>query len=132
MRKSVLIIISLVFVIAVALVSFLGVNHKTFHEIVSVSSVSFVGDGIQIGTDGTKQIVLRPDENGVRQYQIKYSVTPDEATDTTVSFGYDDKNGLVNISEDGLVTFQRAGTVIVTVEPNDGSDCSDTLKIIFR
>ncbi|MBR5817367.1 MAG: hypothetical protein IKY62_01850 [Clostridia bacterium] len=132
MKKSVIIVISLVFIMSVVLVNFFGLNHQVFNETVYVSEVHFTGENITTDTNGIKQIVLRPDENGVRQYQLKYTVTPENASNPTVSFNYDDKNGLVHVSETGLVTFQRAGVVIITIKPNDLSDCSDTLKIIFR
>ena len=132
MKKSVIIVISLVFIMAVVLVNFFGLNHQVFNETVYVSDIRFTGEDFATDSNGIKQIVLRPDENGVRQYQLKYTVGPENATDPTVSFNYDDKNGLVHVSETGLVTFQRSGVVIITVKPNDLSDCSDTIKIIFR
>ena len=132
MKKSVVIIISLVFVVAVLLVNFLGINHTLPFEKINVTSVSFVDENIKINSNGEKYIRLSPDENGERKYQIQYVVTPDNATDKKVLFSYNSKNGLASIDENGLVTFTRKGSIIVTITPNDKSNCSDTLTIDFK
>ena len=132
MKKSVIIIIAIIFVVSIALVNFLGVNPKVFNEVVYVSSISFVDENIKTNENGEKYIRLSPDENGERKYQIQYQVNPDNASNTEVRFGYDSSNGLVSIDENGLVTFARKGTVIVTITPADGSNCSDTLTINFK
>ena len=133
MKKSVIIIIALVFVISVALVNFLGVNHKIFDEVISVSEISFSDERIGIDEKtGEKYLVLSPDESGNRIYQIQYVIGPENATDKNVLFAYDSQNGLASIDENGVVTFTRSGTIFVTITPADGSDCSDTLKIKFK
>ena len=134
MKKSVIIIISVIFVISIALVNFLGVNPKVFNEIIYVSNVSFVDENIKTGTDSEgkeyKYIRLSPDENGERTYQINYSIGPDNATNKGVRYAISSKSATVD--ENGLVTFTKKGDAVVTIMPIDGSNCSDTLTISFK
>ena len=132
MKKSVIIIIAIIFVVSIALVNFLGVNPKVFNEVVYVSEISFVDENIKIGEEGDKYIRLSPDENGERKYQIQYLIGPENASNKEVRFAYDGKNGLASIDENGLVTFTKKGSIIVTITPADGSNCSDTLTINFK
>lgn len=132
MKKSVIIVIAIIFVVSIALVNFLGVNPKVFNEVIYVNSISFVDENIKTNEKGEKYIRLSPDENGERKYQIEYQVGPEDASNKSVRFGYDSSNGLVSIDENGLVSFTRKGTVIVTITPADGSNCSDTLVISFK
>ena len=135
MKKSVIIIIALVFVISIALVNFLGVKHKVFDEVVYVSEISFADENIKIQYDASGEIVgksirLSPDENGNRTYQIKYTVGPEDATNKEVRFAISSK--VATVDENGLVTFTKKGDATVTILPADGSDCKDTLTISFR
>lgn len=132
MKKSVFIVIAIVFVISVALVNFLGVKPKDFNVVVYVNSISFVDENIKVNEKGEKSISLSPDENGERKYQIQYLINPENASNKGVRFGYDSSNGLATIDENGLVTFTKKGTIIVTITPADGSNCSDTLTIRFK
>ena len=131
MKKSVIIIIAIVFVISVALVNFLGVKHKVFDEIIYVSEISFDDENIKIReSDGAKYIRLSPDENGDRKYQIRYIIGPDEATNKGVRYAI--SSNCASVDENGLVTFTKKGDAIVTIMPDDDSDCTDTLTISFK
>lgn len=134
MKKSVIIIIAVVFVISIALVNFLGVKPKVFNEVVYVSSISFVDENIKVSVDNEgkiqKSIRLSPDENGDRKYQINYTIGPEDATNKGVRYAISSKSA--TIDENGLVTFTKKGDAIVTIMPDDGSNCSDTLTISFR
>ena len=132
MKKSVVILIALIFVASVVAVSFFGLQFKTFDEIVYVESIEILEDNLTTNPEGQKYVVIRPDENGVRQYQIKYRVHPDNATDDSVTFVYDKQNTNVSVDENGVVTFAKGGTsVTVQVKANDGS-ASASITIFAR
>ncbi len=120
MKKSVIILIALIFIASVVTVSFFGLKFKTFDEIVYVSEIEILNDDVLVNDEGTPYIIVHP-ENGVRQYQIKWRVYPDNATDDSVSFAYDSQNENVTIDENGIVTFQTRGAVTVQIIANDGS-----------
>ena len=90
MKKSVVILIALIFIASVVSVSFFGLQFKTFEEIVYVESIELLDENLKVDENGDKYVVIRPDENGERKYQIKYRVHPDNATDDGVRFAYDE------------------------------------------
>ncbi|MBO7341049.1 MAG: hypothetical protein J6U87_00030 [Clostridia bacterium] len=121
MKKSVVILIALIFIASVVAVSFFGLQFKTFDEIVYVESIEILNEDVELDDTGMPFVVVFPDANGVRQYQIKWRVHPDNATDDGVSFAYDSQGGAVTIDENGVVTFQTRGGVTVQIIAKDGS-----------
>ena len=132
MKKSVIISIALIYALSIFLVTFFGLKHKTFNEIIYVSQVEIIEDNASYTASGIKYIILSPDENGNRQYQIKWKVTPEDANNTKVDFVYDTQKKHVSVDENGLVTFTTSGSADIKVVATDGTTISDTIKIIFR
>ena len=131
MKKSVVILIALIFIASVVSVSFFGLQFKTFDEVVYVESIEIFDENMKISDTGEQYVVIRPDANGVRQYQINYRVYPDNATDSSVSYAYDTQNTNVSIDENGVVTFKKQGVVTVQIIANDGS-AKASIKILSR
>ena len=132
MKKSVVILIAIIYIASIALVSFFGLQFKTFDEIVYTTSVELLNEDIKTDKNGGKYVVIRPDENGERKYQILYRVYPDNATDSGVSFVYDKQKTSVSIDENGVVTFTKKGAVTIQILTKDGSGASATLTIYAR
>ncbi len=136
MKKSVVILIGIIYIASIALVGFLGIKHKVFEEVIPVERVEILNEGLKDSTQWGKYIVIRPDDNGELKYQIKYRVYPDNATDQSVSFAYDTQVTGITISETGLVVFTEpitsAKTVKIQIIANDGSGASATITIIAR
>ena len=131
MKKSVVILIALIFIASVVSVSFFGLKFKTFDEIVYVESIELLDENLKVDDQGVKYVVIRPDENGERKYQIKYRVHPDNATENGVTFAYDEQNTSVTVDETGVVTFAKEGVVTVQIIAKDGS-AKTSIKIISR
>jgi hypothetical protein len=131
MKKSVVILIALIFIASVVSVSFFGLKFKTFDEIVYVESIELLDENLKVDDQGVKYVVIRPDENGERKYQIKYRVHPDNATENGVTFAYDEQNTSVTVDETGVVTFAKKGVVTVQIIAKDGS-AKTSIKIISR
>lgn len=132
MKKSVVISIGIIYALSIFLVTFFGLRHKSFNDIIYVSQIEIVEPNASFTSDGTKYIVLSPDANGKREYQLVWTVTPDNATNSNVTFDYDKQKSNVTVDKNGLVTFTSKGSVDVTVTAADGTSQSDTIKIIFR
>lgn len=132
MKKSVVILIAIIYVAAIALVSFFGLQYKVFEEIISVEKIEILNSGLKESDQWGKYIVIYPDENGDRRFQIEYRVYPDNATDNSVEFSYDKQNKNVTVDENGVVTFQGPGMIKVQVTAKDGSAVSATITIIAR
>lgn len=136
MKKSVVILIGIIYIASIALVGFLGIKHKVFEEVIPVERVELLNEGLEYSEQWKNYVVIRPDENGELKYQIKYRVYPDNASDQSVSFSYDTQITGVTVSPTGLVEFTEAFTgaklVKIQIIANDGSGASATITIIAR
>ena len=129
MKKSVIILIALIYVASVALVSFFGLQFKIFEEIISVERVEITNENQKYSEQQGDYVVIRPNEKGEWVYQIKYRVFPDNATNSDVDFAYEDVS-YASVDENGIVTFTSSGVLKVRVIATDGSNCEDTITII--
>lgn len=129
MKKSVVILIAVIYVAAIALVSFFGIRSELLEETVYVSGIEIVGDGITTSASGAKSVRVYLDENGHGEYQLDWRVTPTNATNTKVIFNYDESKTYVTVDDKGLVKFTRPGVITVTLTPADGTVLSAPVQI---
>lgn len=134
MKKSVVILILVIYLVSVALVSFFGLQYKTFDEVIYTEKIEFLNDDIKTADDGTLYAMAQKDETtGKWTYQIKYRVYPDNATNSAVEYIYDiQKTGVTVDTDTGVITFDRKGALTVTIKPKDGTDISATVMIRAR
>lgn len=132
MKKSVVILIAIIYVAAIALVSFFGLQYKIFEEIISVERIEILNEGLKENETWGKYVIISPDENGDRRFQIQYRVYPDNATNNAVEFSYDKQNTSVTVDENGVVTFSSPGMIKIQVTATDGSAISASITIIAK
>ena len=132
MKKSVIILIALIYVASVALVSFFGLQFKVFEEIIPVERVDITNEGLEYNEIWGDYIVIdKANEKGEVRYQINYHVYPENATNTKVNFSYQaSPEGCATIDEFGVVSFSSIGMIKVFVITTDGGDAQDTITII--
>ena len=130
MKKSVVILIAIIYVAAIALVSFFGLQFKVFEQIVPVEKIEILNTGLKENELFGKYAVVTLDENNEAKYLIECRVYPDDATNKEISFAYDLQTKNVTVDEKGLVTFSGISTVTITIAPRDGSDTSAKITII--
>ena len=130
MKKSVVILILVIYLVSVALVSFFGLQFKVFEEVVYVESVELLNEGLlvpEFEADFDYYALVAPNEQGELRYQIKYRVHPDNATDQRVDFVLENASGDgevtgVSVDANGVVKMEKVGTaVIVSVVAKNGS-----------
>ena len=129
MKKSVVILIAVIYVAAIALVSFFGIKSELLEETVYVSGIELVGDTIITSANGSKSVRVYLDANGNGEYQLDWRVTPTNATNTKVIFNYDKSKTYVSVDENGLVKFVRPGVITVTLTPADGTILPEPVEI---
>ena len=132
MKKSVIVLIAIIYVAAIGLVSFYGLKFKVFEEVVPVESIELLNTGLNTDKNGEPFVVIYPDSQGRRQYQLEYRVHPDNATDTKVSFAIDSPANAATVSETGLVVFEKSGSAKIFIVAADGSNAQVTLLIVAR
>ena len=126
MKKSVVILIGLIYVASILVVTFFGLKHNTFFDDIVVENVEIINEGIRYTRDGQKYIVISPGET---TFQIEYKVTPEDAVNKIVSFVIDSQNSIATVDENGLVTFSDIGSVIVYVVADDTSGAKDKIEV---
>ena len=131
MKKSVVILIAIIYVASIALVSFFGLQFKVFNEIIYSNEIQILNQDIKLEKSGTPYAFAQKGEDGVWRYQLEWRVYPDDVTDSGVTFSYDNKNNTVSVDENGVVTMTKKGAVTIKILPQDGSpEVSATLKIL--
>lgn len=134
MKKSVVISIGIIYALSIFLVTFFGLKHQTFNEIIYISQVEIIEDKATYLEDGTKFLLLTDSKDGVYQYQLKWVVTPENATNGAVTFIYDKQKTNVTVDEKGLVTFTSKGypdSVTITIRSTDGTKQSDSISLMI-
>ena len=91
MKKSVVILIGIIYLVSVALVSFFGLDFKVFEEVVYVERVEILNKGTE-EFGGIPCVYVKAGADGIYRYQIEYRVYPDNATNQEVDFIYDKQN----------------------------------------
>ena len=135
MKKTSIILIAVIYLCAIVLVSFFGLNYKEFNKVVYATSVEVINETDRYMTDEEgyemKQYIVQKDETtGLRQFKIEWRIEPaDSVTNKNVRFIYEESANYT-VDENGLVTFNKAKTsVIIKVVPDDNSDCFDKIII---
>lgn len=133
MKKSVIILIAIIYAASITLVTFFGLKYSShFTEEILVEKLEIINEGIRIDeADGSKYIILYPDEEGKRTFQVEYSITPDDAHNKDVEFSLD--GDVASVDENGLVTFNQPGRQGATlhVVTTDGTRLKDSILIVF-
>lgn len=132
MKKSVVILIGVIYALSIVIVTLYGLNFGTFNDPKYVTGIEITDSDLKYDESGLKYVSLSPDGNGKRQYQIHWTVTPDDANNKNVTFSYDTSKAYVSVDENGLVSFTEPGVITVTVKAADGTPYYDTIKIIFK
>lgn len=137
MKKSVVILIGVIYIAAIALVSFFGLQFKVFEEIVDVEFIELLDKDNKMDYSdylGGNYIVVPRDANGEASYQIEYRVHPDNATNQGVNFVYDEVDG-ISVDENGVVKFaanSAENMLTVIIVAKDGTNKQAKLTVIAQ
>ena len=144
MKKSVIILIALIYVASIALVGFFGLKFKIFEEIVYPTGVELLNDDLvdlreDLGLDEDAELLFdyytyATKKDGVYKYQIEYKLLPENTTDTTVYYSYDEEaaaNAGITVDEFGVVTFTQQGALTIQLIPKTNGDAPSKRICIF-
>lgn len=145
MKKSVIILIALIYVASIALVGFFGIKFKIFEEIVYPTGIELLNDDLESVDDLKAEFgdaeydfdyyTFATKVGNVYKYQLEYKLLPENTTETTVYFSYDkdsaEKDG-ITVDEHGVVTFTKSGTAItIQIIPKANGDTPSKRICIF-
>ena len=141
MKRSVIVLIGIIYILAIVVVSFFGLKIETFNETKYVESVEITNMDMECTIEddngkciGEKYVVITyvDDPDNPTSYQLEWHVYPDDATRKIVSFAYDESKSFVTVNEFGAVIFSAKGSITVYVNSTDGSAKTDAITIIAK
>ncbi len=126
-KKIVVIVVIVECIFAVLMVSLLGAAIENAHKETKCSDVYFTNaDYEKLRDDYVISVELSDTKRG---YQLYYIVSPDTTTDKSVKFE-SSKPDKVLVSATGYVTFLEDVAVTVTITAADGSNKTDTVRLV--
>ena len=144
MKKSVIILIGVVYILSIFVVSFLGLKIDAFEQVVYVERIEIINevDGDACKVSSEKRICVKEDhDDGEKYFVVKYDpfaeatvvtidwrVYPDNATISDVSLIYDEDDPNFTIIGN-TVAFTGKCTTQVSVYSTDGSGKKATVTI---
>ncbi len=137
MKKSVVVLILLIYAASVVIVSFFGMQVTSYNPSIYVEKVECTNDDIVIGENGEKYIIktFDPDIDSLENVVIlTWKVYPEDATVRDVVFEYE-QTSIANFDKVPIIQFNRWGLVTVTIKPVDRvstSDVYETVTIWFK
>ena len=117
MKKSVVIVIALIYVAAIALVSFLGLNPKSYNDVSYVESIKVSADHEIKMIQGEDSIHFLNEfkADGTRTIQLYCEVKPENASNKKINYVLEKDNTAATVDENGLITITEPGTQIFPV-----------------
>ena len=133
MKKSVVILIALIYVASIAVVGFLGLKANSYNDVIYVESIQILNDYTVPQTTRKKTIVL---EQGQNTIQINCKVIPEEASDTKIIYMLASDCTIATVDENGLLVFTDDGTqpvysVTLYIYSHQNTTINDELLIYY-
>ncbi len=132
MKKSVIILIGIIYAASITLVTFFGLQYNNYvAEEIPVSTVTITNENLRFTDSGKKYVALFANEAGERKFQVEYKVAPDDAYNKDVIF-HMEENDYATVDENGLVTFSVPNrSVELYVISSSDTGKYDVIDIIF-
>ena len=135
MKKSVVILIALIYVASIAIVGFLGLQAKSYNDVVYAESIEILTDYSIDKNTGSKFIVFDSNASENKSIKLDCRVRPYNATDTKVIYSLSNDCTNAAIDENGLLTFigdtNRVFSVKVYIYSNQNRTVSDEILIYY-
>lgn len=140
MKKSVIVLIAIIYVASIFVVGFFGMQIKAFDTIIYITDIECSNENIITKPDKTKEIKFDYDsskDDMENSLIITYDVYPKDSTlkgSDAVKLVYDTEHKLIAKElwiVDGLaITFKSKGVLTFYLKSLDGSNVVETINII--
>ena len=128
MKKSVLIVIGLVYIASILIIGFFGMRQVVYSNIIYVKEIECINE--EARDMGSYKMIVVDYVEGNTGVQLSYRVTPDDATNKDVQFVYNEEQNVALVTELGAVIFNSPGLIIVQIKSTDGSVASETVWVL--
>jgi hypothetical protein len=116
MKKSVIILIFLIYAASIAMVGFLGLQAKSYNDVIYAESLEIINDYKVDSNTGNKYIVFNPTDKSDKTLQLECKVLPDNTSDKKIIYSLDPECKTATIDENGLLTFTAETTRPISVK----------------
>ena len=132
MKKSVIILIFIIYIASIVFINFFGLKILSFEENIYATSVECINSDMKVSSDGTYKFVGLKYTTELT-YTIEHKVYPENATNNKVEYIYD-KTANISIDQNtGIVTFKKPTNIredhIITIRTLDGTNKEAIIKI---
>ena len=128
MKKSVLIVIGLVYIASILIIGFFGMRQVVYSNIIYVREIECINE--EARDMGDYKMIIVDYIEGNTGVKINYSVTHDDATNKDVTFIYDENKTVATVTDLGTVVFNSPGLIVVRIASTDGTIASETVWIV--
>lgn len=139
MKKSVILTIGVIYVIAIVVVGFIGLKMQVYNQQKYVEKITCISEGYHKYPDGHPKKkagfdgYIQPDYQEGLKVEIKCQITPDNATEKRLNYIYDESQKIykLKINEDGTATieFLKTGVATITIKSTDNVGVSIKIEI---
>ena len=120
MKKSVVILILIIYIASIAFVGFFGMKMLSYNEVIKPERVEIINQDLKQTSDSEgeyKYIVIDLEET--TSYTLEWKVYPENASQD-VEFVYDKTNQVAQVNAWGAVTFNKKETITIIVRASGG------------
>lgn len=139
MKKSVILTISVIYIIAIVVVGFIGIRMKIYNANIYVDSITCISDNYhkyEEGSDGAEAgydgYIHTNYVDGLKVL-IKFKINPDNATEKKLEYIYDTNSTIFTIIDNGdgtaYINFLKAGSATIIIKSTDNKGVKIKIKI---
>jgi len=134
MKKSVIIMILIIYVASIVFIGFFGMKIASYNETLYVDHIECTNEEA-VQYTGFKYVIidyatiLEGDMN-TNVFQLQWKVYPEDATYRGVSFVYDENTTVGYVTNIGTVVFNKKGTITIYITSTDGQNIREIVKIV--
>ncbi|MCL2751512.1 MAG: hypothetical protein FWE62_02015 [Firmicutes bacterium] len=135
MRKSVILMIAVIFVLGVVLVNMFGMKFYSFVETVYPEKIVFTGEKFTVSTVKGERYrsitkTYAADNQGLMTIQLYWEITPADASDSVILRSDNDK---VTVNQKGLVVISEyVESFVITVTAESKTTVKDRLMVFLN
>lgn len=136
MKKSVILLIFVIYVASIVIIGFFGVKIGSYNPTIYVSSIEILNEELKINSNNEKYIVIYFEEfddlnDNPNYVQLQTKVWPENATYRNVDYIYSESEK-VSVTAIGTVVFTQPTTVTIYITSQDGTNLREILTISAR
>lgn len=133
MKKSVIILIGLIYITSIILVGFFGTKIGTYDVVVYAEKIEVLNKDVKT-LSGQKILTFdfipyENEQDNINYIQLDWKVTPENATNIGVIFSYASNITHASVSPLGIVYFKSKGSITVYISADDGSNIETSIII---